>query len=70
MEWISVEDETKVPAFERKVLVNCCHANFFGWLLKIELTRNGRKMIWEKECPEEFKDYDPTHWMEIEDPKN
>jgi hypothetical protein len=68
MIWISVDDETKAPPFDRQVLVSCGHGKFFGWLRKIELTSNGREMIWDKQCPKEFDDYKPTHWMEIKEP--
>ena len=69
MEWISVKDENKIPPFEEQVLVSCGHGRFFAWLIKIEITKHEKKMIWHKLCPSEFDDYEPTHWMKIEEPK-
>ena len=69
MEWVSVKDESKTPPFDEQVLVSCGRGRFFGWLIRVEITKQGRKMIWHKQCPNEFDDYDPTHWMEIEDVK-
>lgn len=68
MEWISTEDETKTPPFGEQLLVSCGYGRFFAKLLKIEITGGGRKMIWDKQCPKDFDDYQPTHWMEIETP--
>jgi len=68
MEWISVDDETKTPPFGEQLLVSCGYSRFFGKLIKIEITSQGREIIWHKQCPKEFDDYKPTHWMEIENP--
>ena len=68
MEWVSVEDEKKSPPFGEQLLVSCGYSRFFANLLKIETTSDGRKMIWHKNCPKDFDDYQPTHWMEIETP--
>lgn len=68
MKWISVKDQNEIPPFDEQVLVSCGRGKFFAWLTKIETTKSGRKMIWHKRCPEEFDDYEPTHWMEIEEP--
>lgn len=68
MEWVSVKDESKTPPFEEQVLVSCGRGRFFAWLIKIETSKDGRKMIWHKQCPKDFDEYEPTHWMVIEEP--
>ena len=68
MEWISVEDEEKMPPFDQMVLVSCGIGKFFAWLRKIEIEKDGKTMVWHKQCPKDFEDYKPTHWMKIEEP--
>lgn len=68
MEWVSVKDKLNLPPFDEQVLVSCGCGKFFAWLIKIEITKEEHKMIWHKKCQSDFNDYEPTHWMQIEEP--
>lgn len=72
MEWISVDDETKQPPFNRRLLIldDFKYGNFFfGRLIKIEITSQGREMIWDiHHCTD--KEYMKIkYWCEVTNPE-
>ena len=72
MKWISVDDETIQPPFNKRLLImddfRYCNY-FFGRLIRIEITAEGREMIWDiHHCPSK-DDMRIKYWCEITNPE-